>query len=44
MEGVEAVEADAPATSAAPAATNVISMGATEEDVMVGDPEQLNLF
>ena len=44
LEGVEAVEADAPATSAAPAATNVISMGATEEDVMVGDPEQLNLF
>ena len=44
LEGVEAVEADAPATSAAPVATNVISMGATEEDVMVGDPEQLNLF
>ena len=44
LEGVEAVEADAPATSAAPAATNVISMGATEEDVVVGDPEQLNLF
>ena len=44
LEGVEAMEADTPATSAAPAATNVISMGATEEDVMVGDPEQLNLF
>ena len=44
LEGVETVEVDTPATSAAPAATNVISMGATEEDVMVGDPEQLNLF
>ena len=25
-------------------ATNVVSMGAAEDDVILGDPEQLNLF
>ncbi len=45
LESIESVEVEttaAPATSSASAA-NVISMGA-EEDVVVGDPEQLNLF
>jgi hypothetical protein len=43
LDAIESAD-DKPATAPASASSGVVAMGATEDDVVTIDPEQLNLF
>ena len=43
LDAIESAD-DKPATAPASVSSGVVAMGATEDDVVTIDPEQLNLF